>query len=42
MLYETALRGEARQRLAEIGRADILVGIPSYNNAIRKVEPSYD
>jgi len=32
-MYETALQDEARQRLAEIGRADILVGIPSYNNA---------
>jgi glycosyltransferase involved in cell wall biosynthesis len=33
MTYDTALREEARQRLGEIGRADLLVGIPSYNNA---------
>ena len=33
MTYKTALQDEARQRLAEIGQADILVGIPSYNNA---------
>jgi len=33
MTYETALQDETRQRLAEIGQADILVGIPSYNNA---------
>jgi hypothetical protein len=33
MIYESALRDEARQRLAEISRADILAGIPSYNNA---------
>ena len=33
MTYETALQDETRQHLAEIGRADILVGIPSYNNA---------
>ncbi len=33
MIYETALREEARQRVEEIGRADILVGIPSFNNA---------
>ena len=33
MIYQTALRDDARQRIAEIGRADILVGIPSYNNA---------
>lgn len=32
MTYETALQDEARQRLAKIGHADILVGIPSYNN----------
>jgi hypothetical protein len=31
--YETALQDEARQWLAKIGHADILVGIPSYNNA---------
>lgn len=30
---ETALHNETRRRLAEIGKADILVGIPSYNNA---------
>ena len=33
MTYETALQDEARQWLAKIGHADILVGIPSYNNA---------
>jgi hypothetical protein len=33
MAYETALREDARQRIAEIGGADILVGIPSYKNA---------
>ncbi len=33
MAYETALRDDARKRIEEIGRADILVGIPSYNNA---------
>jgi len=29
----TALRDDARRRLDEIGQADILVGIPSFNNA---------
>ena len=33
MAYATALREDARRRIAEIGQADILVGIPSYNNA---------
>jgi len=33
MAYETALRDDARRRIEAIGRADILVGIPSYNNA---------
>ncbi len=33
MPYETALREDARKRIEEIGQADILVGIPSYNNA---------
>jgi hypothetical protein len=33
MSCETALREDARKRMEEIGRADILVGIPSYNNA---------
>jgi hypothetical protein len=33
MAYETALGEEAIGRLDEIRRADILVGIPSYNNA---------
>ncbi len=32
MPYETALREDAGKRIAEIGQADILVGIPSYNN----------
>lgn len=33
MNYETALQADTRQRLEAIGRADLLVGIPSYNNA---------
>jgi hypothetical protein len=33
MTYETAIRDQIRQHLSQIGRADILVGIPSYNNA---------
>jgi glycosyltransferase involved in cell wall biosynthesis len=33
MSYETALGEDARKRIEEIGQADILVGIPSYNNA---------
>ena len=33
MAYETALDEEATGRLDEVGRADILVGVPSYNNA---------
>jgi glucosylglycerate synthase len=33
MMFETALRGEGQRRLAEIGAADILIGIPSYKNA---------
>ena len=33
MPFETALREDARQRIAQIGQAEILVGIPSYNNA---------
>ena len=33
MAYETALHEEAIGRLDEIRRADILVGVPSYNNA---------
>ncbi|NOZ28490.1 MAG: glycosyltransferase [Chloroflexi bacterium] len=33
MAYATALREDARRQLEEIGRADIVVGIPSYNNA---------
>lgn len=33
MPFETALREDARQRIAQIGQAGILVGIPSYNNA---------
>ncbi len=33
MTYETVLRDETRKRIAEIGQADILVGIPSFNNA---------
>jgi len=33
MGFETALREDTRCRIEEIGQADILVGIPSYNNA---------
>lgn len=33
MTSDTALREHAYERIAEIGQADILVGIPSYNNA---------
>lgn len=33
MTNDTALREETRQCIAEIGQADIVVGIPSYNNA---------
>jgi hypothetical protein len=33
MSYETALCEDARKRIEEISQADILVGIPSYNNA---------
>ncbi len=33
MSYETALHEDARKRIEQIGQADILVGIPSYNNA---------
>ena len=32
MVYETALRPYTGKRLEEIEQADILVGIPSYNN----------
>ena len=32
MPYDTALRGYTAKRIEEIGSADILVGIPSYNN----------
>jgi glycosyltransferase involved in cell wall biosynthesis len=33
IVCKTALDEEAHRRLGQIGRADILVGIPSYNNA---------
>ncbi|MBS3784468.1 MAG: glycosyltransferase [Anaerolineae bacterium] len=33
MTSDTALREDARQRIAQIGHADIVVGTPSYNNA---------
>ena len=33
MTFESALRDKDRQRIEEIGRADILVGILSFNNA---------
>jgi len=32
MKFTTALRGDARRRVERIEKADILVGIPSYNN----------
>ncbi len=32
-MFETALRTEGQRRLAEIGQADVLVGIPTYRNA---------
>ncbi len=32
MNYDTALRGYTSKRIEEIGTADILMGIPSYNN----------
>ncbi|MBI5302238.1 MAG: glycosyltransferase [Chloroflexi bacterium] len=32
-MYETSLRTDGQRRLAEIGSADIVVGIPSYKNA---------
>src|SRR5918912_1338634 len=31
-MHHTALRDDARRRIDRIGRADILVGIPSFNN----------
>ncbi|MFQ5344257.1 MAG: glycosyl transferase family 2, partial [Anaerolineae bacterium] len=33
MSYPTALNDDIRRQLAGIGNADLLVGIPSYNNA---------
>lgn len=33
MAYHTALLEEARKRIEEIGEADVLVGIPSFNSA---------
>ncbi len=32
MKYENTLHEEAREKLEQVGKADILVGIPSYNN----------
>jgi hypothetical protein len=32
-MFESVLRGEGQRRLAEIGAADILIGIPAYKNA---------
>jgi hypothetical protein len=32
-MFETALRADAKRRIRQIGRADIVVGIPSYRNA---------
>ncbi len=31
-MFETVLRGEGHRRLAEIGTADIVIGIPTYKN----------
>jgi len=31
-MFETALRSDGQRRLAEIGSADLLIGIPSYKN----------
>lgn len=33
MFVDTALRADAERRIREIGKADIMVGIPSYKNA---------
>jgi hypothetical protein len=33
LMFETSLRTEGQRRLAEIGSADLLVGIPSYKNS---------
>lgn len=33
LMYESALGDDARRRLREIGRADVVVGIPSHRNA---------
>jgi len=32
-MFETSLRNEGQRRLAELGKAELLVGIPSYKNA---------
>ncbi len=32
-MFETSLRADGQRRLAEIGSADLLIGIPSYKNA---------
>src|SRR5450756_1210632 len=32
-MFETSLRSDGQRRLAEIGNADLVVGIPSYKNA---------
>ncbi len=32
-MFETSLRGEGQRRLAEIGAADLLIGIPTFKNA---------
>jgi len=32
MKYQNSLHEEAREKLEQLGKADILVGIPSYNN----------
>lgn len=33
-MFETALRSDGQRRLAEIGSADLLIGIPSYKNEL--------
>ncbi len=32
-MIETVLRGEGQRRLAEVGNADVVIGIPTYKNA---------
>jgi hypothetical protein len=42
MAYDTALRAYSSKRIEEIETADILVGVPCYNNDKTKTaDPSY-